>query len=242
MEKLRQELDELNSSIRNLEIEIENARLEAESNIEPLNAEIEQIRQDKRKFATKNDQESIQSCRRREENLKFKINAQWNHHSILKNELVKLKNKKSDLENQIQLKKDKIRRNEEISAQINLVLTNYRKTQNLKQAAIDSKIDPEHVEQWFEWGRNDFNDTYFYFYSQILEIDEYFKDLEAQKLKKQMDDVVEAYKKTNSLKEASKIANVGYDTVQYWYDWGSRGFGEENAYFYQKLKNLKDYD
>ena len=142
------------------------------------------------------------------------------------------------MENSIQLKRDQIRRNEEISAQINLVLANYRKTQNLKQAAIDSKIDPEHVEQWLEWGKNDFNETYAYFYSQILEIDDYFKGLEAQKLKDQMDSVVEAYKKTNSLKEASRIAGVSYDTVEYWYDWGSRGFGEENAYFYRKIKSI----
>lgn len=238
MEKLIRELDELNSSIRELQEKIEDARLEAERNIKPLTDELDEIRQDKRKFASKNDHESIQSCRRREENIKFKINAQWNHHSILKNDLVKLNNKKHELENSIQLKRDQIRRNEEISAQINLVLTNYKKSQNLKQAAVDSKIDPEHVEQWFEWGKNDFNETYAYFYSQILEIDDYFKGLEAQKLKDQMDSVVEAYKKTNSLKEASRIAGVSYDTVEYWYDWGSRGFGEENAYFYRKIKSI----
>lgn len=238
MDKLKQDLDDLNNSIRELENQIENARSEAESNIEPLNAELSQIREDKRKFAAQNDFDSVQSCRRREENLKFKITAQWNHCSILKNDLTKLKNQKTDLENRIQLEKDKIRRNEEILAKINLVLENYRKTQNLRDAAIDSNISPEHVEQWFEWGKNDFNQTYSYFYSQILEINDYFRDLKSQKLKDQMDDVLEAFQKTGSMKEASGIAGVSYDTVQYWIEWGSRGFGEENAYFYKKFKSL----
>ena len=51
-----------------------------------------------------------------------------------------------------------------------------------------------------------------------------------------MSEIVDAYLKTHSLKEASKIANVSYDTVEYWYKWGSMGFGEENIYFYKKLK------
>ncbi len=52
-----------------------------------------------------------------------------------------------------------------------------------------------------------------------------------------MDNVIEAYKKTNSLKEASKMVNVSYDTVKYWYVWGSRGFGEENTYFFKNLES-----
>ncbi|MBQ8017224.1 MAG: hypothetical protein IJ258_03870 [Methanobrevibacter sp.] len=239
MDKLKCALDELNASIRDLENQIENARLEAEGNIEPLKHELNQIREDKRRFASHNDFESVQTCRRREDNLKFKIEAHWNHHSMLKGELVKLKNERTDLGNKIQLKKDQIKRNEEILAQINIVLTNYKKTQNLKKAAIDSKIDPEHVSQWFEWGKSNFNETYSYFYTQILEIDDYFKNMEALKLKGQMDSVIEAYKRTNSLKEASRIAGVSYDTVQYWQEWGSRGFGEENTYFYRKLESLK---
>ena len=31
------------------------------------------------------------------------------------------------------------------------------------------------------------------------------------------------------------MTNVSYDTVQYWYEWGSRGFGKENVYFYKNL-------
>lgn len=232
MDKL---LKDLNNAIRNLENQIKQEKLDAENNIKPLNIELSQIKEDKRKYASKSDLESVQNCRRKEENLKFKINAQWNKYLLLKNDLIKLNKQKEDLEKQIKLEKDKIKRNNEILAQMNKVLDNYKKSQNLKQAAIDSKINPDNVEQWYDWGKNNFNDTYSYFYTQILEIDDYFKDLEAQKLKKQMDNVIAAFKKTNSLKKASEIANVSYDTVQYWYEWGSRGFGNENAYFYKNL-------
>ena len=155
---------------------------------------------------------------------------------MLNSELSKLNKEKIALEKQIKLEEDKIKRNNEIMSQIDDVLNNYKKSQNLKQAAIDSNISPNHVEQWFEWGKNGFNEIYSYFYSQIIEIDNYFKDLEAQKLKKQMDSVIEAYKKTNSLEKASKMADVSYDTVQYWYEWGSKGFGRENTYFFKKLE------
>ena len=119
------------------------------------------------------------------------------------------------------------------------VLANYKKSQNLKQAAIDSNINPNYVKQWFKWGEDNLNETYVYFYNKINEIDNYFKELESQELKKQMDRVVEAYKKTHSLKDASKIANVNPDTIQYWYDWGSRGFGEENTYFFKRIDEVK---
>ena len=236
MEELKQDLNDLNNSIRELENRIETAKTKAENNIRPLKEELAQAKQDKTRFAAKNDSDSVQNCIRKENNLKFKINAQWNECSILNDELFKLNQKKQELERQIKLEEDKIKRNNEILAQMNEVLENYRNTQDLKQAAIDSKINPNTVEQWFEWGKNNFNETYSYFYNQITEINNYFKDLEAQKLKKQMDDVVEAYKKTNSLEKAAKMANVSYDTVQYWYEWGSKGFGEENTYFFKKLK------
>lgn len=172
----------------------------------------------------------------REENLKFKINAQWNQYLMLKNELTKLNKQKFDLENQIKLEEDKIKRKNEILAQMDEVLKNYKKTQNLLQAAIDSKISFDYVEQWLEWGEHNFNEVYSYFYNQFIEINNYFKDLETEKLKQEMDSVIEAYKKTHSLKEASKLVNVSYDTVQYWYEWGSKGFGEENTYFFKNLK------
>ena len=65
------------------------------------------------------------------------------------------------------------------------------------------------------------------------------KDLEAQKLKDDMDRVADAYSKTGSLKRAAEIAHVSSDTVEYWYDWGMRGFGEENTYFYKKIMSMK---
>lgn len=235
MEELKQDLDDLNNSIRELENQIEIAEREAENNIKPLKEELIQVKQDKTRFASKNDSDSVQNCIRKENNLKFKINAQWNECSILKDKLFKLNKEKQELEKQIKLEEDKIKRNNEILAQMDEVLKNYRNTQDLKQAAIDSKINPNTVEQWFEWGKSKFNETYSHFYNGIIEIDNYFKDLEAQKLKNQMDDVIEAYRKTKSLKEAAKIAHVNYDTVQYWYEWGSRGFGEENSYFFKKL-------
>ena len=239
MDELKKDLNEVNVRIDELEIQIANAKKIAEGNIEPLNIELKQVKQDKSHFATKNDFNSLQDCRRKEENLKFKINAQWNEYSTLKNKLTVLKKEKTNLENAIKLKKDRMKRHEELTNQMDSVLKNYQKTQNLKQSAIDSNINPDSVEQWFEWGRQDFNETYSYFYARILEIDDYFKNLEAQKLKKQMDSVAEAYMKTGSLKRACEIADVSYDTAQYWLDWGSRGFGEENTYFYRKMKSIK---
>jgi predicted site-specific integrase-resolvase len=235
MEGLKQDLDNLNDEIRDLEIRVQKAKDEAESNILPLEAELSQVKEDKRQFALKNDFDSIQTCRRREENLKFKISAQWNQYSMLKNDLSRLNTQKRDLENQIKLEEDKIRRNREILSRMDEVLTNYRKSQDLKKAAIDSNISPDYVRQWFEWGKGNFNETYSCFYTQIREIDNHFKNLEAEKLKSEMDSVIEAYRKTNSLKRASELAGVSYDTVQYWYEWGSRGFGEENTYFYKNI-------
>ena len=115
MDRLEGDLDSLNREIEKLESEIQNAEKEAEGNIEPLNKELAQIREDKRNFASKNDFESVENCRRRENNLKFKISAQWNRCSLLKEELSKMKKQRGDLESQIKLERDKIRRNDERS-------------------------------------------------------------------------------------------------------------------------------
>lgn len=238
MDGLKRELDILNGAIRDLEGRLIEAEAEAERNVEPLKGELERLRIDKRAFASRNDFESVQDCNRKESNLKFKINAQWNKFFILKDELVKLKGKRKVLEDKIRLERDKVRRNNEIRSQMDAVLENYRKTHDLKKAAADSKISPDHVEQWLEWGKSGFNETYSYFHDKICEIDEDFRDLEKQKLIRQMDEVVEAYRKTGSLKKASEMANVSYDTVMYWHEWGSRGFGEENAYFFRKIDEI----
>ena len=239
MGSLIQNLDDLNIKIRDLESEIRIAEREAENNIKPLKAELDKLKDDKRSFASKNDFDSVQDCRRREDNLKFRIDAQWNRYSILKNELSQLKKQKNDLEDKIKLEEDKIKRNNEIRLKMDVVLDNYQKSQNLKQAAIDSNINPNTVEQWHEWGKNSYSDTYSYFSNRIAEIDNHFRDLKSQELKKQMDCVAEAYEKTHSLKDAARVAKVNPDTVEYWYEWGSRGFGEENTYFFKKIKELK---
>lgn len=239
MDKLKQDLNSLKDEIKNLESEIENAEREAEDNIRPLKEELIKIKEDKRNFASKNDFDSVQECRRRESNIKFKIDAQWNRYSMLNDQLSKLLKEERDLEAKIKLEEDKIKRNNQILSQMDTVLANYRKSQNLKQAAIDSNLNPNTVEQWHEWGKNTYNETYSYFYNEKTEIDNHFRDLKSRELKRQMDRVVDAYKKTHSLKQASRIANVNPDTVEYWYEWGSRGFGEENTYFYKKIRENK---
>lgn len=239
MEKLKHELDDLNGEIRNLESRIEKERLEAERNAEPLKDELSRVKDDKRRFGQKNDFESVQDCLRKEENLKFKIAAQWNRHSMLKGDLARLNRQKADLEHQIKLEEDRIKRKREILERMERVLEGYAKSQNLKKAAVDSNINPDHVEQWLEWGRDNFSETYSYFYNRVVEIDESFRDLEAKRLMERMDSVIDAFERTGSLKEASRIAGVSWDTVQYWHEWGSMGFGEENVYFFKKLDSLK---
>ncbi len=235
LSELENDLCDLNTEISNLEKKIIKAEKQAEINIGPLKEELIQVKKDKTSYASKNDFDSVSDCIRREDNLKFRINALWNVASQLKDDLFRLKSRRKELEHDIQLERDKIRRNNQILDQMNKVLDNYRKSQSLKQAAVEANISPDTVEQWHEWGRNAFNETSAYFYNKIAEIDNEFKKQEAQKLKDDMDRVIEAYRKTNSLKDASRIAGVSYDTVMYWHEWGSRGFGEENTYFYRKV-------
>ena len=94
MENLNGDLNDLNERIDELEIQIANAKSEAEENIMPLEAELKQVKQDKSRYGAKNDFDCVQECRRKEENLKFKISSQWNRYSILKNTLAELKSKK----------------------------------------------------------------------------------------------------------------------------------------------------
>lgn len=239
MDNLENDLNELNIEISELEKQISEAEKRAEDNVEPLRQELSQVKRDKTIYASKNDFDSVSDCIRREENLKFRISAQWNEASQLKDDLFKLKSRKKDLEYKLQLERDKIRRNNQVIGQMDIVLENYRKSQSLKQAAIEANISPDTVEQWHEWGKNSFNETSTYFYNRIIEIDNEFKEHEARELKDQMDRVIEAYRKTKSLEKSSKMAKVSYDTVMYWHEWGSRGFGEENTYFYRKIREIK---
>lgn len=238
MNRMEEELSMLNNEIGDLESQISDAERRAEANIQPLKDELAEVKRDKTLYASKNDSDMVSECIRKEDNLKFKISSQWNESLHLKDELTQLKKQKKNLEYEISLEKDKQKRKNQVLAQMNIVLDNYTRKESLRQAAIDSGTNPDTVEQWMEWGRNDFNETSAYFYKRKVEIDEEKKKLEAEKLLRQMDDVINAYKKTGSLKQASRLANVSYDTVMYWHEWGSRGFGEENTYFYKKIKDI----
>ena len=68
MNGLKMELDELEKSIKDLEIQIKQAEIEAENNIRPLELELASVRKNKRKYALKGDFDSVQSCIRRENN------------------------------------------------------------------------------------------------------------------------------------------------------------------------------
>lgn len=238
MLELKNQLNKLNEEINLLENNIEKAKIEAEENIKLINTQILEIKENKRKYALKNDFESVQQSNSKIENLKFKINAQWNKYSLLNEELNNLKKQKNNLLNEIKLKEDKNRRNNQIRNQMDKVLTEYKKTHELKKAAIDSNISYETVQHWFDWGKNNYNQTTTYFYNQIREIDDYFKQQEKLKLRKEMDQVIEAYKKTHSLKEASADAGVSYNTVKYWFDWGKNKFGDDNYYFYTEISKI----
>lgn len=236
MEELIKEFEEVLIKINDLEDEIEIAKQKAHSNIEPLKNELSRLKEVKRRYASKNDSDSVRDCIRKEDNLKFKINAQRNEYLILSDELFKLNTQKEDLEYKIQLEKDKIKRKKQLKEKLDLIIINYEKSQNLKDAAIASNVNPDQAEQWLEWGKNNFEETYSYFYNEIQKIDNHQKDLEREKTRKQMDRVIEIYRKTESLKKAAKVAHVNYDTVQYWYDWGRMGFGDDNVYFYKSIE------
>ena len=75
MDNLKHDLDNLNADIKDLKSEIEKAESEAQNNVKPLQDELLQIKEDKRIFASKNDFESVQNCRMREDNIKFNISA-----------------------------------------------------------------------------------------------------------------------------------------------------------------------
>lgn len=240
MDKLLCDLKNLNTEIDELERQIGEEMRTAQSNTVPLTDELSKLKINKREFAQKGDFDSVEMCRRKEANLKFKINAQWNRSSIMKNDLSKLKKKKEHLESQIRLERDRIRKNKEIKSRMDEVIENYRKSHSLKMAAIDSKINPEYVEQWHDWGKDGHGETYEYFFREIQTIDEEEKRIKALKTRSQMDDVIDLYEKTGSLKEASQIAGIGYDSVQYWYTWGAMNIDENNVYFYRKIKAIKE--
>ena len=120
-------------------------------------------------------------------------------------ELFKLKTQKEDLEYKIKLEKDRIKRKNQLKEKLDLIITNYEKSQNLRDAAIDANVNPDQAEQWLEWGKNNYEEIYSYFYKEIQKIDAYQKDLEREKTRKQMDRVIEIYKKPNPLKRRQRL-------------------------------------
>ena len=83
MEELTKELEEFLIKINDLEDEIEIAKAKAHSNIEPLKNELSRLKEVKRRYASKNNPDSVRDCIRKEDNLKFKINALRNEYLIL---------------------------------------------------------------------------------------------------------------------------------------------------------------
>lgn len=74
-------MDNWEKDLNELNIEISDLEKRAEDNVEQLKMELSQFKRDKTIYASKNDFDSVSDCIRREENLKFKISAQWNEAS-----------------------------------------------------------------------------------------------------------------------------------------------------------------
>lgn len=64
-----------------------------------------------------------------------------------KRRFIQIKSRKENMKRQIKLQEDKIKRKNELLSQMNTVLENYKKTQNLKHVSLDSNINPNYVEQ-----------------------------------------------------------------------------------------------
>ena len=136
--------------------------------------------------------------------------------------------------------KEILKRNLEIRSQMDAVIENYKSSFSLKESSQKANISFDLVLTWFNWGKNGFDENSKYFYDEIKRIDDENKKLfEKESIINQMDKVIENYKNTESLEQASKMANVSYDTVKYWYEWGKNGFGEENSYFYNELSKIR---
>ena len=153
--------------------------------------------------------------------------------------------KKSDWLKWMKLKGKKheeeiLKRNLEIRSQMDAVIENYKSSFSLKESSQKTNIGFDLVLTWFNWGKNGFDENSKYFYDEIKRIDDENKKLfEKENVINQMDRVIENYKKTESLEQASKMADVSYDTVKYWYEWGRNGFGEENSYFYKEISKIR---
>ena len=214
-------------------------------------SQLDSIRADIKKYGFKNDIASINKSKRREFEILSQINLEWKDYRDLNEKIPILKRSKNNLLEEIRLaeadeaqrkrrEEEILKRNLEIRSQMDAVIENYKSSFSLKESSQKANISFDLVLTWFNWGKNGFDENSKYFYDEIKRIDDENKKLfEKESIINQMDKVIENYKNTESLEQASKMANVSYDTVKYWYEWGKNGFGEENSYFYNELSKIR---
>ena len=222
-----------------------------ETNVQPLMIQLDSVRNDIRKYGFKNDIASINQSKRKEFEILSKIDHEWKDYRDLNEKISILKRYKNELLEEIRLaevdeakrkkhEEEILKRNLEIRSQMDAVIENYKSSFSLKESSQKTNIGFDLVLTWFNWGKNGFDENSKYFYDEIKRIDDENKKLfEKENVINQMDRVIENYKKTESLEQASKMADVSYDTVKYWYEWGRNGFGEENSYFYKEISKIR---
>ena len=247
----RQKIEEIDRKIEILEKESISLKESTESKVQPLMGQLDSIRADIKKYGFKNDIASINKSKRREFEILSQINLEWKDYRDLNEKISILKRSKNNLLEEIRLaeadeaqrkrrEEEILKRNLEIRSQMDAVIENYKSSFSLKESSQKANISFDLVLTWFNWGKNGFDENSKYFYDEIKRIDDENKKLfEKENVINQMDRVIENYKKTESLEQASKMADVSYDTVKYWYEWGRNGFGEENSYFYKEISKIR---
>lgn len=247
----KQKIEEIDRKIEILEKESISLKESTETNVQPLMIQLDSVRNDIRKYGFKNDIASINQSKRKEFEILSKIDHEWKDYRDLNEKISILKRYKNELLEEIRLaevdeakrkkhEEEILKRNLEIRSQMDAVIENYKSSFSLKESSQKTNIGFDLVLTWFNWGKNGFDENSKYFYDEIKRIDDENKKLfEKENVINQMDRVIENYKKTESLEQASKMANVSYDTVKYWYEWGRNGFGEENSYFYKEISKIR---
>lgn len=247
----RQKIEEIDRKIEILEKESISLKESTESKVQPLMGQLDSIRADIKKYGFKNDIASINKSKRREFEILSQINLEWKDYRDLNEKISILKRSKNNLLEEIRLaeadeaqrkrrEEEILKRNLEIRSQMDAVIENYKSSFSLKESSQKANISFDLVLTWFNWGKNGFDENSKYFYDEIKKIDAENRNLfEKENIINQMDRVIENYKNTESLEQASKIANVSYDSVKYWYEWGRNGFGEENSYFYKEILKIR---
>ena len=247
----KQKIEEIDRKIEILEKESISLKESTETNVQPLMIQLDSVRNDIRKYGFKNDIASINQSKRKEFEILSKIDHEWKDYRDLNEKISILKRYKNELLEEIRLaevdeakrkkhEEEILKRNLEIRSQMDAVIENYKSSFSLKESSQKTNIGFDLVLTWFNWGKNGFDENSKYFFDEIKRIDDENKKLfEKENVINQMDRVIENYKKTESLEQASKMADVSYDTVKYWYEWGRNGFGEENSYFYKELSKIR---